>query len=184
MLHIYTCNILHIYICYILHIYMLCIYYTHIYIHVIHITYIHVIYMYIYAWRLVCKPLITNRIMLFICTRGKTWRSEQSSSRYNYNLLSAMALVNNEDIISAPICPPGFQLLKQFLFHRTDSFVVLVKIHRLPWNPVKWSLPVEVLRSSLALASPPWNQAAHISSTAILIACLFKMMVDVVCLFH
>ena len=63
---------------------------------------------------------------------GKDLTTELSSSRRNYNLLSAAALVNNEDIISAPICPPGFQLLKQFLFHRTDNLAVLVKIHRFP----------------------------------------------------
>jgi len=63
---------------------------------------------------------------------GKGLTAELSSSQRNYNLLSAAALVNNEDIISAPICPPGFQLLKQFLFHRTDNSAVLVKIHRPP----------------------------------------------------
>lgn len=78
---------------------------------------------------------------------GKDLTTELSSSQHNYNLLSTVALVNNEDIISAPICPPGFQLLKQFLFHRTDNFAVLVKIHRSPPppNPVKWSSPEETL---------------------------------------
>lgn len=47
---------------------------------------------------------------------GKDLTTVLSSSQRNYNLLSAAALVNNEGIISAPICPPGFQLLKQFLF--------------------------------------------------------------------
>ena len=71
---------------------------------------------------------------------GKDLTAELSSSQHNYNLLSAAALVNNEDIISAPICPPGFQLLKQFLFHRTDNFAVLVKIHH-PHPPT----PTEIL---------------------------------------
>lgn len=76
---------------------------------------LHILCIYI-CCRIGCKPLITNRIILFIFTWGKTWLSEPSSSQHNYNLLSAVALVSNEDIIRAPICPPGFQLLKQFLF--------------------------------------------------------------------